>query len=198
MLGKFFKKPKDDLGGRIPPGQTLAKRFPVLTYGSTPHYAPQDVTVRITGLAEPRTFTWPELLALPQTTLTYDIHCVTRWSKLDTTWTGVRVTDLMAQVQLRPQATHVMVRSVGGYSTNLALPDFLRPENLLAHTFEGEALDAEHGGPLRLVVPHLYFWKSAKWVTELEFMSENRPGFWEENGYHMRGDPFQEQRTDED
>ena len=198
MLGKFFKKPADDLGGRIPPGQTLTTRFPVLTYGPAQHYRPEEVVVRITGLAEPQTFTWADLLALPQTTLTYDIHCVTHWSKLDTTWTGVRVTDLMERVQLQPGATHVMQRSVGGYTTNLALADFVRPENLLAHTFAGEPLDAEHGGPLRLVVPHLYFWKSAKWLTELEFMPEDRPGFWERNGYHGRGDPFKEQRYDDD
>ncbi|SEJ73142.1 Oxidoreductase molybdopterin binding domain-containing protein [Deinococcus reticulitermitis] len=198
MLGKFFKKPADDLGGRIPPGQTLTTRFPVLTYGPAQHYRPEEVVVRITGLAEPQTFTWADLLALPQTTLTHDIHCVTHWSKLDTTWTGVRVTDLMERVQLQPGATHVMQRSVGGYTTNLALADFVRSENLLAHTFAGEPLDAEHGGPLRLVVPHLYFWKSAKWLTELEFMPEDRPGFWERNGYHGRGDPFKEQRYDDD
>lgn len=186
------------MGGRIPRGQTLTTRFPVLTYGTTQHYAPEEVVVRISGLAEAHTFTWDDLMALPQTTLTYDIHCVTHWSKLDTTWTGVRVTDLMAQVKLKPEATHVMQHSVGGYTTNLSLDDFMRPENLLAHSFGGEALDAEHGGPLRLVVPHLYFWKSAKWLTELEFMSADRAGFWEKNGYHMRGDPFAEQRYDDD
>lgn len=198
MLGKFFKKPKDDIGGRVPAGQTLTSRFPVLTYGPTQRYRPEDVTVRVFGLAEEKSFTWADLLALPQTTLTYDIHCVTHWSKLDTTWTGVRVTDLMASIQLQPGATHVMQHSVGGYTTNLSLDDFLRPENLLAHTFHGEALDAEHGGPLRLVVPHLYFWKSAKWLNGLEFMSSDSPGFWERNGYHMRGDPFKEQRYDDD
>ncbi|WP_034385228.1 sulfite oxidase-like oxidoreductase [Deinococcus sp. YIM 77859] len=198
MLGKFFKKPEDDLGGRIPPGQTLTTRFPVLTYGPSQHYAPQDVRVRIFGLAEEKTFTWDDLLALPQTTLTYDIHCVTHWSKLDTTWTGVRVVDLMAHVRLDPAARYVMQHSVGGYTTNLPLEDFLRPENLLAHTFDGEPLAPEHGGPLRLVVPHLYFWKSAKWLSGLEFMAEDRPGFWERNGYHMRGDPFKEERYDDD
>ncbi|MBB5233570.1 sulfite oxidase-like oxidoreductase [Deinococcus budaensis] len=198
MLGKFFKKPADDLDGRIPPGQTLTSRFPVLTYGPSQHYAPEEVVVRVFGLAEEQTFTWADLLALPQTTLTYDIHCVTHWSKLDTTWTGVRVVDLMARLQLKPGATHVMQHSVGGYTTNLSLEDFTRPENLLAHTFGGEALTPEHGGPLRLVVPHLYFWKSAKWLTGLEFMDRDAPGFWERNGYHMRGDPFAEQRYDDD
>lgn len=198
MLGKFFKKPADDMGGRVPPGQSLTARFPVLTYGPAQHYDAAEVVVRITGLAGEKTFTWADLLALPQTTLTYDIHCVTHWSKLDTEWTGVRVTDLMEHIQLDPAATYVMQHSVGGYTTNLSLADFTRPENLLAHTFNGEPLTAEHGGPLRLVVPHLYFWKSAKWLTGLEFMAADQPGFWEKNGYHMRGDPWAEQRYDDD
>ncbi|WP_309569628.1 sulfite oxidase-like oxidoreductase [Deinococcus sp.] len=198
MLGNFFKKPADDMGGRVPPGQSLTTRFPVLTYGPTQHYRAEDIVVRVTGLAEEKTLTWADLLALPQTTLTYDIHCVTHWTKFDTTWTGVRVTDLMEHLKLDPAATHVMQHSVGGYTTNLSLKDFTRPENLLAHTFNGEPLDAEHGGPLRLVVPHLYFWKSAKWLTGLEFMAADKPGFWEVNGYHMRGDPFKEQRYDDD
>lgn len=198
MLGRFFKKPDDDLGGRVPPGQALTSRFPVLTYGPVQHYAADAVELKVTGLAEPRTLRWTDLLALPQTTLTTDIHCVTHWSKLDTVWTGVRVTDLLATLKLDPRATHVMQRSVGGYSTNLSLEDFARPENLLAHTYDGQPLSAEHGGPLRLVVPHLYFWKSAKWLTELEFMAADAPGFWEKNGYHMRGDPFAEQRYDDD
>ncbi|MBB6015919.1 sulfite oxidase-like oxidoreductase [Deinococcus radiopugnans] len=198
MLGKFFKKPADDMGGRVPPGQSLTARFPVLTYGPAQHYDAAEVVVRITGLAGEKTFTWADLLALPQATLTYDIHCVTHWSKLDTEWTGVRVTDLMEHIQLDPAATYVMQHSVGGYTTNLSLADFTRPENLLAHTFNGEPLTAEHGGPLRLVVPHLYFWKSAKWLTGLEFMAADQPGFWEKNGYHMRGDPWAEQRYDDD
>lgn len=198
MLGRFFKKPENDMGGRIPPGQTLTTRFPVLTYGPTQHYPASEAQVRVFGLAGERTFSWDELLALPQTTLTYDIHCVTHWSKLDTTWTGVRVTDLLALLDLQPGATHVMVHSAGGYTTNLSLEDFARPENLLAHTFDGQPLEAEHGGPLRLVVPHLFFWKSAKWLSGLEFMDGDRPGFWERNGYHMRGDPFQAQRYDDD
>lgn len=198
MLGKFFKKPADDMGGRVPPGQSLTARFPVLTYGPAQSYDASEVVVRVSGLAGEKTFSWADLLALPQTTLTYDIHCVTHWSKLDTEWTGVRVIDLMEHIELDPAATHVMQHSVGGYTTNLSLEDFTRPENLLAHTFGGEPLTAEHGGPLRLVVPHLYFWKSAKWLTGLEFMAADQPGFWEKNGYHMRGDPFKEQRYDDD
>lgn len=194
MLGRFFKKPVDDMGGRVPPGQTLTTRFPVLTYGPVPRYSQADATVRVFGLAEERSFGWAELLALPQTTHTYDIHCVTHWSKFDTTWTGVSVPTLMGQLSVRPEATHVMLHSVGGYTTNLALSDFNRELNLLAHTFDGQPLETEHGGPLRLVVPHLYFWKSPKWLSGIEFTDHDAPGFWERNGYHMRGDPFREER----
>lgn len=194
MLGRFFKKPADDMGGRVPPGQTLTTRFPVLTYGPAPRYSQADAKVRVFGLAEERSFDWAELLALPQTTHTYDIHCVTHWSKFDTRWTGVSVPTLMAQLGVRPEATHVMLHSVGGYTTNLALSDFNRDLNLLAHTFDGQPLETEHGGPLRLVVPHLYFWKSPKWLSGIEFTDHDAPGFWERNGYHMRGDPFREER----
>ena len=194
MLGNFFKKPQDDMNGRIPPGQSLTSRFPVLTYGPAPRYKLDEASLKISGLAEEQTLSWPQLRALEQTTLTYDIHCVTHWSKLDTTWTGIRVTDLMPHLVLKPQATHVMVHSVGGYTTNLSLGDFVRPENLLAHRFDDKPLETEHGGPLRLVVPHLYFWKSAKWISGLEFIAADAPGFWERNGYHMRGDPFKDER----
>ncbi len=198
MLGNFFKKPADDMNGRVPPGQSLTTRFPVLTYGPAPRYKLEDAKVRVFGLAEEREFAWPELRALPQTTLTYDIHCVTHWSKLDTTWTGIRVPDLMALLSLKPEATHVMIHSVGGYTTNLSLDDFVRPDNLLAYRFDDKPLETEHGGPLRLVVPHLYFWKSAKWINGLEFISADAPGFWERNGYHMRGDPFNDERYSDD
>ena len=198
MLGNFFKKPKDDMDGRIPPGQSLTTRFPVLTYGPAPRYRLEDVSIKVSGLATPRTFSWTELSALPQTTLTYDIHCVTHWSKLDTTWTGIAVPDLMTLIEPMPEATHVMIHSVGGYTTNLALSDFVLPANLLASRFDDKPLETEHGGPLRLVVPHLFFWKSAKWISGLEFISADAPGFWERNGYHMRGDPFKEERYSDD
>ena len=194
MLGKFFKKPQDDMNGRVPPGQSLTGRFPVLTYGPTPRIEAQNVELKVWGLARERTFSWADLMALPQTTHTYDIHCVTHWSKLDTSWTGVGVPDLMAQLELAPAATHVMVHSYGGYTTNLALSDFVRPLNLLAHQYDGQPVELDHGGPMRLVVPHLFFWKSAKWISGLEFMDHDQPGFWERNGYHMRGDPFKEER----
>ncbi len=187
------------MGGRVPPGQTLTTRFPVLTYGPVPRYRKEDITVRISGLAEEQIFSWIDLQKMPQTTLTYDIHCVTHWSKLDTTWTGVSTPELMRHVTLKPGATHVMIHSVGGYTTNLSLADFVRDQNLLAYEFGNTpgtvaALETEHGGPMRLVVPHLYFWKSAKWVNGLEFMSADEAGFWEKNGYHMRGDPFKDER----
>ncbi len=194
MLGKFFKKPQDDMNGRVPPGQSLTGRFPVLTYGPTPRIEAQNVELRVWGLAREVTFSWDDLMGMPQTTHTYDIHCVTHWSKLDTAWTGVSVPDLMARLELAPGATHVMVHSYGGYTTNLALTDFVRPLNLLAHQYEGQPVELDHGGPMRLVVPHLFFWKSAKWISGLEFMDHDQPGFWERNGYHMRGDPFKEER----
>lgn len=191
---KHFTKPDGDLRDRVPPGQHLAKGFPVLTYGDTPRIRSGDWRLWIRGLAEPKCFTWEDLMALPQSDFEIDFHCVTRWSKLDVPWRGVRVTDLMAEVQLLPGATAVMQHCYGDYTTNLRLEDFLRPENFLAHTVYGESLSAEHGGPVRLVVPHLYAWKSGKWLHGLEFLAQDEPGFWERNGYHMRGEPFAEER----
>ncbi len=194
MAGKFFQKPGPELADRVPPGQHLAKGFPVLTYGDTPQVAQADWSLTITGLAEPKTLTWAEVMALPQSEFTADFHCVTTWSKLDVSWVGVKIPDLMAHIQLEPQAAHVMLHCYGGYTTNLALEDFVRPENFLAHTLFGEPLPAEHGGPMRVVVPHLYAWKSAKWVNGLEFLATQELGFWERNGYHERGEPWAEER----
>ncbi|HSM81071.1 MAG TPA: sulfite oxidase-like oxidoreductase [Nodosilinea sp.] len=194
MAGKFFHKPGPELADRVPPGQHLAKGFPVLTYGDTPQIAQADWSLSITGLATPKTFTWAELMALPQVDITADFHCVTTWSKLDVTWRGVRVTDLMAALTLAPEATDVMLHCYGGYTTNLSLADFVRPENFFAHTLAGEPLPADHGGPLRVVVPHLYAWKSAKWISGLEFLAAPALGFWERNGYHHRGEPWAEER----
>lgn len=195
MLGKFFRKPEPgELANRVPPGQHLAQGFPVLTYGETPQIERQDWRLRIWGLAEPVEFSWDDLMAMPQSDFTADFHCVTRWSKLDVQWTGVKVTDFMAQVKLQPGATSLMEHCYGGYTTNLSLEDFLREENFFAHTLFGEPLSADHGGPLRLVVPHLYAWKSAKWLNGLQFLSQEKLGFWEQNGYHRRGDPWAEER----
>ncbi len=194
MLGKFFKKPESENSDRVPPGQYLASGFPVLTYGETPQIATENWELKVWGLATAKTFTWSDLMAMPQQEFTADFHCVTRWSKLDVKWQGVKVTDFMKQVEIDPQAVHVMEHCYGGYTTNIALEDFLREENFFAHTLYDEPLTADHGGPLRLIVPHLYAWKSAKWINGLEFLNEKALGFWERNGYHQRGEPWAEER----
>jgi DMSO/TMAO reductase YedYZ molybdopterin-dependent catalytic subunit len=194
MFGKFFKKPEGANAERTPPGQALTERFPVMTYGATPRIDAKSVEVKVWGLADETVFSWDDLMALPQVTLTNDIHCVTHWSKLDVSWTGVLVQDVMAKIKLQPGASHVLIHCYGGYTTNLPLEDFNRPENLFAHSLEGQPLPVEHGGPLRLVIPHLYIWKSAKWVNGLQFLNRDELGFWERNGYHDRGDPWKEER----
>ena len=194
MLGKFFNKPEPEQRDRVPPGQHLAKRFPVLTYGETPIVDTKDWEFRVWGLTTPKTWNWSEFLALPHHHFTKDFHCVTRWSKLDIEWTGIKIVDFIAQIDLDPQATHVMQHCYGGYTTNLPLADFVREDTFFAFELLGEPLPAEHGGPLRSVIPHLYAWKSAKWINGLEFLPEDRPGFWEDNGYHRRGDPWQQER----
>lgn len=194
MLGKFFKKPDPELGDRVPPGQRLTSGFPIMTYGQTPKIDTENWQLRVWGLATEKTFTWADILAMPQNSFTEDFHCVTTWSKLDVQWTGIKVTDFMKQVDIDPQAVHIMEHCYGGYTTNIALDDFLREENFFAHTLFGEPLPVEHGGPLRLVVPHLYAWKSAKWINGLEFLSHEELGFWERNGYHRRGDPWAVER----
>jgi len=194
MLGKFFQKPGIDQQDRVPPGQHLAKGFPVLTYGDTPQVSTDDWEFRVSGLAQPLTLKWADFMAMPQSDFTADFHCVTTWSKLDVKWRGVKVIDFMKAVQLDPSAKYVMEHCYGGYTTNIALDDFLREENFFAHTLFDEPLPPDHGGPMRLVVPHLYAWKSAKWINGLEFLSEEELGFWERNGYHHRGDPWEEER----
>ena len=193
-MAKFFHKPDPELSDRVPPGQRLAGGFPVLTYGDTPEIDRVTWQLKVWGLAEAKTITWDELMAMPQSNFTADFHCVTTWSKLDVQWTGVKVTDFMQQIELDPRAKHLMQHCYGGYTTNIALDDFLRDENFFAHTLYGEPLPAERGGPLRLVVPHLYAWKSAKWINGLEFLETMELGFWERNGYHHRGDPWAKER----
>ena len=194
MAGRFFQRPEPEDSDRVPPGQYLAKGFPVLTYGETPEISTDEWTFKVWGLATSKTFTWSDLMAMPQQEFTADFHCVTRWSKLDVKWVGVKVTDFMEQVELDPKVVHIMEHCYGGYTTNISLDDFLRPENFFAHTLEGQPLPADHGGPLRLVVPHLYAWKSAKWINGLEFLAKPASGFWEKNGYHKRGEPWSEER----
>ena len=182
------------MSDRVPPGQHLASGFPVLTYGDTPQIATVEWQLKIWGLVEPKTFTWDDFMALPQQEFTADFHCVTRWSKLDVKWGGIKVVDFMKAIDVDPKAAHVMQHSYGDYTTNLSMADFLLEENFFAHTLFGEPLPPEHGGPLRLVVPHLYAWKSAKWINGLEFSAEEKLGFWEVNGYHRRGEPWAEER----
>ncbi|TAF57680.1 MAG: sulfite oxidase-like oxidoreductase [Oscillatoriales cyanobacterium] len=194
MLGKFFKKPDSSQGDRVPPGQHLTNGFPIMTYGSTPDIDLATWEFKVWGLAEPKTFRWDDLMALPQHEFTADFHCVTRWSKLDVPWRGFKVQDFLALLTIDPTAKHVMQHCYGGYTTNIALKDLDRPDNFFAFELEGEPLPPEHGGPLRLVVPHLYAWKSAKWINGLEFLSQEELGFWERNGYHSHGEPFAEER----
>ena len=180
---------------RLPPGQILTQKWPVLHYGTVPHVDPTAWTLAVTGLVDaPFTLGWDELQALPQAETLCDIHCVTRWSRYDNVFAGVPVRTLVERARPRPEVTHVLVHAEHGFTTNLPLDDFLAPGNLLALRHNGRDLDPEHGGPVRLVVPHLYFWKSAKWVRGFEFMEGDYPGFWEQNGYHMRGEPWAEER----
>lgn len=194
MLGKFFKKPDVSQSDRVPPGQYLANGFPVLTYGSTPKIDQDTWEFRVWGLVEPKTLNWDDFMALPQYEFTADFHCVTRWSKLDVKWKGIKVKDFLQLLEIDPKANHIMEHCYGDYTTNLALEDFDRDENFFAHTLFDEALPPEHGGPMRLVVPHLYAWKSAKWINGIEFLDHEEAGFWERNGYHRRGEPWAEER----
>jgi DMSO/TMAO reductase YedYZ molybdopterin-dependent catalytic subunit len=186
---------REKWGDRLPPGQKATDGWPVLHYGSIPKIDLDTWRLEITGLVEePVSFSWQEFMALPQVNLRNDIHCVTAWSKFDNDWTGVRISDLLKDVKLKPEAKHVMVHSYGGYTTNLPIEDLLAETSLIGHTHNGEPLTKEHGWPARLVIPHLYFWKSAKWLHGLVFIDQEKPGFWEMYGYHIRGDPWQEER----
>jgi len=180
---------------RLPPGQIVTQKWPVLHYGTVPLIAPSSWRLKVSGLVDhPFTLTWDDLQALPRQESHCDIHCVTRWSRYDNLFTGVPLAPLVERAGLQPGVTHVLIHAEQGFTTNLPLDDFLMPANLLALEHNGEPLTPEHGGPVRLVVPHLYFWKSAKWLTGFEFLDDDYPGFWEQNGYHMRGDPWGEAR----
>jgi DMSO/TMAO reductase YedYZ molybdopterin-dependent catalytic subunit len=181
---------------RLPPGQyDTGRDWPVLTAEAQPWIVPEDWTITVDGEVErPHTWSWREAHALPSSTYFGDIHCVTTWSMLDTTFTGVSVDTLLDLTVPRPGAAYVMAHSSTGYTTNLPLTDLTGGKAWLVWEYDGRPLAAEHGGPVRLLVPHLYFWKSAKWVDRLELMTRDRPGFWEQNGYHDRGDPWLEQR----
>jgi len=185
--------------GRLPPGQSLTLKWPVLHVGDVPPFDPQHWMFRITGLVEqPISLTWLEFSRLPQTTVVADMHCVTRWSQFDVRWEGILFSEVMKLLKLKQEAKYVTVTAEHGYTSNVPLADLERPTTVFALKENGEPLPPEHGYPVRLVVPHLYAWKSVKWVRGLEFLKEDAPGFWEQNGYHLYGDPFREQRFSAD
>jgi DMSO/TMAO reductase YedYZ molybdopterin-dependent catalytic subunit len=190
----FRGRRREDVdSSRVPPGQYVTSDFPVLSAGPTPHTPLDEWSFSVVGeVDEPRRWTWDEFQALPSEEITRDIHCVTKWSKLDTTWKGVSLDTLLDG--LETSAEYVTAWSDGGYTTNLPLEDLRDGKAWVAFEYDGEPLDPEHGGPARLLVPHLYFWKSAKWVRGLELKLEDEPGFWETYGYHNYGDPWREQR----
>jgi DMSO/TMAO reductase YedYZ molybdopterin-dependent catalytic subunit len=178
---------------RLPPGQYLTHDFPVLSAGPTPHTPLDQWSFTVRGaVGQERTWSWDELRALPSETVTKDIHCVTKWSKFDTTWRGVSIDTLFEGVE--PTGDYVLAFSDGGYTTNLPLEDVMDGKAWVAYEFDGEPLEPEHGGPARLLVPHLYFWKSAKWVRGITVTDTDELGFWETYGYHIYGDPWKEQR----
>lgn len=189
-------RPEDQ---RLPPGQHLTKDWPVLDLGITPPISRERWRLDVYGAIQTPVFwTFAEFAAQKQARFTSDIHCVTTWSRYDNEWEGLATRELLAACQPREDARFVVLHSYDGYTTNLALEDFAAEDALLAHSWSGQPLTEEHGGPVRLVVPHLYFWKSAKWLQAIEFRTEDAPGFWEVRGYHNRGDPWAEQRYSDD
>ncbi len=194
-LGRITRINQRRDGADSPPGQFVTEKFPVLTFGPTPRVDIADWRFRVFGLVEEElTLDWDQFNDLPQVTLDSEFHCVTQWSKLQNTWQGILFTDLMKLIKPRLEAQYVMAHCYGGYTTNVALDVLLDDDVLFAHSHDGARLPAEHGGPMRLVVPKRYGWKSAKWVNGIEFMAEDAPGFWEMRGYHMEGDPWKEER----
>ncbi len=200
MFDRLFgsRAPGPDAAERTPPGQYLTEKFPVLHYGSVPTVDLGAWDFRVSGLVDaPFTLTWEQFRALPRARVTADIHCVTRWSKLDTAWEGVPIPAILDLARLRPEATHVLAQCEQGYTTNMPLAVLDDEDVLLADTYDGKPLDPEHGYPLRLLVPKRYFWKSAKWIRGLEFLDHDIAGFWERYGYHNDADPWKEERFSE-
>ena len=184
---------------RLPPGQHLVKNWPVLDLGVQPQISLSSWRLDVIGFVENRlSLDWAAFQAIEQSTRVSDIHCVTTWSRYDNRWEGVSTRDLLDLAMPTAEAQHVLLTSYDGYTTNLPLADFAAEDAILATAWEGQPLTREHGGPMRLVVPHLYFWKSAKWLNRIEFIGADRAGFWEKNGYHMYGDPWREQRYSDD
>jgi DMSO/TMAO reductase YedYZ molybdopterin-dependent catalytic subunit len=181
--------------GRLPPGQSLTLKWPVLHYGSVPRFDPAQWDFRVTGLVEkPLRLSWEEFNRLPKAQLTSDFHCVTRWSRFDNHWEGVPFREVLQLVEAKSGGDYVLVRGEQGFTANVPLTDLDRDNVLFATHHDGQPLSPDHGYPLRLIVPHLYAWKSVKWVRGLELLERDTPGFWEQNGYHMYGDPWKEQR----
>jgi DMSO/TMAO reductase YedYZ molybdopterin-dependent catalytic subunit len=191
LTGKIFR-PEEQ---RLPPGQHLTKDWPTLDLGLVPNVTREHWRLDVHGAVErPLFWNFVQFAAQPQSHFRSDIHCVTTWSRYDNAWEGLATSDLLMACQPREQARFVVLHSYDGYSTNLKLEDFAAEDALLAHSWSGTPLTQEHGGPVRLVVPHLYFWKSAKWLKAIEFLERDAPGYWEVRGYHNRGDPWAEQR----
>ena len=199
MVNTFLGRQNDEQqmkdAGRLPPGQSLTHKFPILHYGRVPAFDESTWSLRVFGEVEQeKSWTWAEFQQIPTVTLTLDIHCVTGWSKFDTTWEGPRFRDFVQLFGVKPGAKYVIIHSDGGYTTNLPLDVLLEDDVLLGWKYDGTPLEPEHGYPLRLVVPQRYFWKSAKWVRGFEFSPVDKPGFWEQAGYHNEGDPFKKER----
>jgi DMSO/TMAO reductase YedYZ molybdopterin-dependent catalytic subunit len=200
LEGRFLTgrvaRPESD---RLPPGQHLVRDWPVLDLGEQPEIALDKWQLVVDGAVEnPMTLNWAQFQSEPQSGKTSDIHCVTTWSRYDNRWTGVATRDLLDLVMPAPEARFVVLHSYDRYTTNITLVDFASDDAILAHSWEGQPLARMHGGPVRMVVPHLYFWKSAKWLKRIEFVQRDRSGFWEMNGYHNRADPWKEQRYSDD
>ncbi|HTI81703.1 MAG TPA: sulfite oxidase-like oxidoreductase [Acetobacteraceae bacterium] len=185
----------DPVRDRLPPGQRLTRDWPVLDLGAEPDVTPQKFRLDVDGAVENKlSLSLDEFMALPMTESTSDIHCVTAWSRYDNHWKGVAAQDLLRIVQPKPEARHVVLHSFDGYSTNIRLDQFDQPDVFLVHEWEGKKLSRAHGGPVRMLLPRLYFWKSAKWLRRIQFTISDHPGFWERRGYHNNGDPWTEER----
>jgi DMSO/TMAO reductase YedYZ molybdopterin-dependent catalytic subunit len=197
--GFLGRKRDPGLAGRLPPGQSLTEGFPVLSAGPTPHIRPETWSFFLKdGIRPLMKWTWDEFNALPKTKVVRDIHCVTTWSKFDTGWEGVMIDDILAAAGIEPPTPYTLAHSFDGYTTNVPVADLTRGKAMVALLYEGKPIPPDHGGPARLLVPHLYFWKSAKWISGLQFTKKDEPGFWELRGYHIYGDPFKEQRYTHD
>lgn len=201
----FFERNRKQLAqlgidpARLPSGQYYTDRFPVLHVGDVPDLTRESFSLRLFGeIDNPCTLSFADIAAMPNVDVTTDIHCVTKWSKFDTQWRGARMRDVIALAKPHASVQHIIQHAVFGYTTNLPLADYLGDNALLTWQFDGEPLEAIHGGPLRVLIPHLYFWKSAKWLEGLEFSRIDKPGFWERNGYHNYGDPWKSQRHTND